>query len=93
MERVTRLSDFFYHHYVLTVRCETEYFHLTARLTCKFFGCKLFFANDLKTQPLMITKNWATPKMSCISIALSIEPEPSIPNYEYLFDIDCDMIL
>ncbi|PQQ08310.1 hypothetical protein Pyn_14235 [Prunus yedoensis var. nudiflora] len=30
--------DFFYHHYVATVRCETEYFYLTPQPTRKFFG-------------------------------------------------------
>ncbi|CAL2240737.1 unnamed protein product [Prunus armeniaca] len=41
--------DFFYHHYVATVRHETEYFYLTPRPTHKFFGYKPSSAKDWKT--------------------------------------------
>ncbi|KAL6284789.1 hypothetical protein ACE6H2_015718 [Prunus campanulata] len=83
--------DFFYHHYVATVRCETEYFYLTPRLNRKFFGYKPSSAKDWKTRPLMITGNWAAPEMSCVSIPSSFGPEPSILDYDYSTDTDSDM--
>ncbi|CAL2231425.1 unnamed protein product [Prunus armeniaca] len=83
--------DFFYHHYAATVRHETEYFYLTPRPTCKFFGYKLSSAKDWKTRPLMITRNWATPEMSCISIPSSLGAEPGhIVSFDRAFQFEED---
>ncbi|CAL8087027.1 unnamed protein product [Prunus armeniaca] len=71
--------DFSYYHYVATIRCETEYFYLIPRPTRKFFGYKPSSTKAWKTQPLMITRNWAAPEMSCISIPSSFGHEP-VPN-------------